>query len=47
MLYQITIKWISGARKGIIETTQSPEKLRIGSVRSGAWGAKYKVLNNK
>ncbi len=38
------IRWLSGARKGITETIITNESIRIGSVRIGAWNAKYKVI---
>lgn len=39
------VMWLSGASKGITTIIESgDEKLRIGSVRTGNWGAKYKVV---
>jgi len=38
-------RWITGANKGTeitLETTD--EKLKVGAVRSVAWGWKYKVI---
>jgi hypothetical protein len=42
--YIVSIKWLEGVRHGVVDQVKSIEKPRVGSVRKGAWGSRYKVI---
>ena len=43
-MFNVTKLWKDGPRKGCQTIEKSIEKPRVGSVRTGAWNAKYKVI---